>query len=343
VRCQNQLNDSLISSFGIPVEFVNIREQCAWVHKDDPVGATKKAMEIITAGVARAKGLMPATREKRHLERSVLILGAELRGLAAARALASQGYSVALVSAPQTDKAAKKRSEYQDTKSSLLKQLEEQNIHIMPWPQRFELEGVPGDFEAVLKYPSRAEHITAGAIILSLGEMGEETSGINNSIPEGSLLRRMLSRKRWPRGTADIDSDLFREFTIKETAGIFLVSSDRGESPEEQVIKGTVAAARAAAYLAQGSLSPRATAVTIDSKLCRGCGDCAAICSYIEMRIDGNGAACAYVDKALCLGCGACIARCSTGAIAQAVQNDTQITATLEALLGTTYSAAGVR
>jgi len=343
VRCQHHLNDNLISSYGIPVEFVNIREQCAWVHKDDPAGATLKAIEIILAGVARAKGLIPATREERHLESSVLILGAEICGLAAASALASQGYSVALVSGPETEKAAKKRSKYQDIKSSLVKQLEEQATHIMSWPQGLKLEGVPGDFEAVLKYPSQTNHIKAGAVILSLGDMGEEAFTANNAIPAGSLLSRILTQKRWPAGTTGIDSALFREFTLKETAGIFIVSSDKGEPPEEQVVKGMAAAARAAAYLAQGSLSPRATAVTIDGKLCRGCGDCAAICPYIEMRIDSNGTACAHVDQALCLGCGACIARCPTGAIVQAVQSDRQITSTLEALLGTTYSASSAR
>jgi len=213
----------------------------------------------------------------------------------------------------------------------------------MPWPQDLELEGLAGDFEAVLKYREQTNHIRAGAVILDLGEIDEETLPANNAIPKGSLLSRIITRKKCSMGTADTDSALFREFTLKETAGIFTVSSDKAEPPGEQVIKGTATAARAAAYLAQGILSPRATAITIDSRLCRGCGDCAAICPYIEMRIESNGTACAHVDQALCLGCGACIARCPTGAIAQPVQSDKQITSTLEALLGTTYSPSGVR
>jgi len=342
VRCQHHLNDSLISSHGIPVEFVNIREQCAWVHKDDPAGATHKAVEIIVAGVARAKGLVPATQEERPLESSVLVLGAGLSGLAAASALASQGYSVALVSGPEPEKAAKKHSKYLERKSSLVKQLEGQSIHIMSWPQDLELEGLAGDFEAVLKYREQTNHIRAGAVILDLGEIAEEALPAN-TIPKGSLLNRILTRKKCSMGTADTDSALFREFSLKETAGIFTVSSDKAEPPEEQVLKGTATAARAAAYLAQGILSPRSTAITIDSRLCRGCGDCAAICPYIEMRVESNGTACAHVDQALCLGCGACIARCPTGAIAQPVQSDKQITSTLEALLGTTYGPSGAR
>ncbi len=363
VRCQHQLKDSLVS--GIPVEFVNIREQCAWVHKDDPAGATRKAVEIILAGIARAKGLIPAAREERRLEKSVLVLGAGLSGLAAASALVVQGYSVALVSGPKPETDAKKHSQYQDRKAGLVRQLEQQAIRIMPWPQGLELEGGAGDFEAVLKYREQTNHIRAGAVILDPGEIAEETLPANNAIREGSLLSRILTRKKCSRGTTDPDSALFREFTIKETAGIFIVSSDKAELLEEQilkgsalfkefpiketadifegqVLKGTAAAARAAAYLAQGSLSPRATAITIDSKRCRGCGDCAAICPYIEMRVESNGTACAHVDRALCLGCGACLARCPTGAIAQPVQSDKQITSTLEALLGTTYSTSGV-
>jgi NADPH-dependent glutamate synthase beta subunit-like oxidoreductase/formate hydrogenlyase subunit 6/NADH:ubiquinone oxidoreductase subunit I len=342
VRCQHYLNDGLISSCGIPVEFVNIREQCAWVHKDDPTGATRKAIEIITAGVTRAKGTIASTIEERRLESSILILGAGLSGLAAASALLSQGYSVALVSGPGPEKATKKHSKYLDTKSSLEKQLEEQSVHIMSCPQKLGLEGLAGDFEAILKYPTQTNHIKAGAMILDPGEMDAKTLTAGDAIPKDSLLSHILTRDKHPKNTADTDSALFRGFSIKETAGIFLVSSDKAESPEEQVIKGTAAAARAAAYLAQGILSPRATAITIDSKLCRGCGDCAAICPYIEMRVESSGPACAHVDQALCLGCGACIARCPTGAISQPVQSDKQIMSMLEALLGTTYSASSV-
>jgi heterodisulfide reductase subunit A-like polyferredoxin len=212
----------------------------------------------------------------------------------------------------------------------------------MSWPQKLKLEGLAGDFEAVLKYPAQTNHIRVGAVIIESEEIDAKTLAVGDAITKGSLLSHILTRDKHRAGTANTDSALFREFSIKETAGIFLVSSDKAEPPEKQVIKGTAAAARAAAYLAQGISSPRVTAITIDSKLCRGCGDCAAICPYIEMRVEGSGPACAHVDRALCLGCGACIARCPTGAISQPVQSDKQITSMLEALLGTAYSTSGV-
>ncbi len=80
-------------------------------------------------------------------------------------------------------------------------------------------------------------------------------------------------------------------------------------------------------------LRPRITAVNIDRQLCRGCGDCTAVCPYIEMKVSDSGAAYAAVDPILCLGCGACITSCPTGAITQPVQSDLSIISTLEALL----------
>ena len=77
------------------------------------------------------------------METGVLVLGTGLAGLAAANALASQGYSVTLVS--RSEKAAKKqRSKYLDTKANLLKQLEQKSINNMPWPDDIALEGTAG-------------------------------------------------------------------------------------------------------------------------------------------------------------------------------------------------------
>jgi ferredoxin len=185
----------------------------------------------------------------------------------------------------------------------------------------------------VLRYRSKASHIGAGALILDLTEIDGEATPVVGAIPAESRLSRILAPV-CSQAPGDADSAVLRGLTIKETAGIFIIPPNGADPPEKQIIKGAAAAARASAYLHKGTLSPRATAVTIDSKLCRGCGDCAAICPYIEMREGGNSMAYAYVDQALCLGCGACIARCPTGAITQPLQSDRQIASVLEALLG---------
>ncbi len=52
---------------GLPIEFVNLREQCAFVHGDDPKAATLKAGDMVAASVASlamvdAPGLGPSSR-----------------------------------------------------------------------------------------------------------------------------------------------------------------------------------------------------------------------------------------------------------------------------------------
>ncbi len=344
VMCQSHLSNRLTSYYGKNVEFANIREQCARVHGDDPAGATRKAIDIVSSGVARARRPSPAASEGRPVTGSALVLGAGIRGLAAARNLVAQDYSVAVVSGPESDGAREQPPrEYLEERDVFLKQLEAQGISIRPWPQVLELEGSPGSYEAVLKHRSQTSRIGAGAVILDLGELAGEVPREAGAISGESRLGRILARKSGSGAAADALSAVLRGFAIKETDGIFIISPDGGDSPEEQVLKGAAAAARASAYLYQGTLIPRATAVTIDSKLCRGCGDCAAICPYIEMRERSGGVACAYVDQALCLGCGACIAHCPTGAITQPVQSDEQIGSTLEGLLGKVACAVEAR
>jgi NADPH-dependent glutamate synthase beta subunit-like oxidoreductase/coenzyme F420-reducing hydrogenase delta subunit/ferredoxin len=56
-RCKEQLGvwDDLN---GLPLQFVNVREQCAFVHRDDPAAATLKAGDLIAASLA-AQSLLP--------------------------------------------------------------------------------------------------------------------------------------------------------------------------------------------------------------------------------------------------------------------------------------------
>jgi ferredoxin len=59
----------------ILAEFVNIREQCAWVHRDDSVAATSKATALIAAAVAKIRIAASKSFESMPIERSVMILG----------------------------------------------------------------------------------------------------------------------------------------------------------------------------------------------------------------------------------------------------------------------------
>lgn len=77
--------------------FVNIREHCSWVHMKDKDGATEKAKGLIRMGVARARLLTPQDEPRLPVEKSALVIGGGVAGMAAALSVAKQGFPVHLV------------------------------------------------------------------------------------------------------------------------------------------------------------------------------------------------------------------------------------------------------
>ncbi|MBC7115333.1 MAG: hydrogenase iron-sulfur subunit [Archaeoglobi archaeon] len=76
-------------------EFVNIREQCSWVHKGEE--ATRKAIALIRGGVEKAKLLQPVETVKVPVNKDVLVIGGGIAGMQASLELASKGHRVYLV------------------------------------------------------------------------------------------------------------------------------------------------------------------------------------------------------------------------------------------------------
>jgi heterodisulfide reductase subunit A len=79
------------------LEFVSLRDNCAWVHGDDPRGATRLAKEEMRVGVARVRHFQPYQKEKWSHERSALVIGGGLAGMTSALSIADEGYDVFLV------------------------------------------------------------------------------------------------------------------------------------------------------------------------------------------------------------------------------------------------------
>lgn len=79
------------------LEMANIREQCSWVHMDQPAMATEKAKDLIRMAVAKAELLQPLEPESIPVSKEVLVVGGGVAGIAAALDLADAGLHVFLV------------------------------------------------------------------------------------------------------------------------------------------------------------------------------------------------------------------------------------------------------
>lgn len=79
------------------LEMVNIRELCSWVHEDEPIEATEKAIKMIKAAVAKARYNNPLERKKFAVIPAALVIGGGIAGIRAAIDIADAGFNVYLI------------------------------------------------------------------------------------------------------------------------------------------------------------------------------------------------------------------------------------------------------
>jgi len=78
-------------------EMANIRDQCSWVHMNEPEKATEKAKDLVKMAVSKAALLEPVHSSKLEMNHDVLVIGGGISGMNSALNLAEQGYKVNLV------------------------------------------------------------------------------------------------------------------------------------------------------------------------------------------------------------------------------------------------------
>lgn len=101
-RTHQPVFHAILKEAGIPpryLEFVNIREHCSFVHQAPEVRekALRKAIELIKAGVARARLLEDVPTKRVPVKPAALVVGGGIAGLSAAIDLGDSGFQVYLV------------------------------------------------------------------------------------------------------------------------------------------------------------------------------------------------------------------------------------------------------
>lgn len=158
-------------------EFVNIREQCAWVHMKEPEKATEKAMELVAAGVAKARLLEPLPYVEVGVDKRALVIGGGLAGMTAALEIARQGFECYLIE-KEKELGGNLRHLYYtiDGKNpqELLKELVEKVerdplIKVYKGAKIESVEGFVGNYTTTISYDGKTETLKHGVIVVATG------------------------------------------------------------------------------------------------------------------------------------------------------------------------------
>ncbi|MFP4459064.1 MAG: 2Fe-2S iron-sulfur cluster-binding protein [Candidatus Zixiibacteriota bacterium] len=78
-------------------EMTNIRDQCSWVHRDNPEKATSKSKDLLRMAIAKSRILEPLPIITLDVDQSALVIGGGLAGMVSALSIAESGFPVTLI------------------------------------------------------------------------------------------------------------------------------------------------------------------------------------------------------------------------------------------------------
>jgi heterodisulfide reductase subunit A-like polyferredoxin len=162
----------------------NIRDQCSWVHKNNPAAATAKAVDLVSMAVARAQNLKAFPMTEIEVTASGLVLGGGVAGMTAALSIADQGFEVHLVEKEPTlggltrkIRGTLEKDKLQDDLKYLISRvLNHAKIHVHMNSTLIRTSGQVGGFTSVLKTQDEEQTIRHGVVIVATGGRERETN-----------------------------------------------------------------------------------------------------------------------------------------------------------------------
>lgn len=159
-------------------DMANIRDQCSWVHSDDPLLATEKSKRLTRMAVANAAAGEPLEELEFDVDSRLLIVGGGVAGMTAAVEAARQGFGVYLVEREPILGGHLRnlcRNVDGNTFADFIEDLSEQvlqnkRVRVFTNSEVVEQSGFVGSFETDIVMPSGATRsLKHGAILIATG------------------------------------------------------------------------------------------------------------------------------------------------------------------------------
>ncbi|MHB8086168.1 MAG: FAD-dependent oxidoreductase, partial [Dehalococcoidia bacterium] len=296
ILSRKHLNSHVAGQGNPDIEYVNIRELCAWSNSENRELATDKALKMIEAAAISAPS-RNQKYERRPINPAAIFIGGSGAGKIAAMTLEVLGCKV---------------------------------FQIAQLPDSIEIGGHPGDYHVKLSFSDRSELIKAGAIIVDASLKRADLDKLGYTYT-GRLLQRLISAIVPDAAEGEFN---FNKYALAlNRAGLFINAPVAVMDKQDESAEGVALAAGILLYLRSKWIAMRASAAQVNTVLCRSCQNCAKQCPLIEMREGANGLLHSYLERYLCTRCGACASVCPTGAIYLVGQDNSAIGTTIKSYL----------
>lgn len=158
-------------------EMANIRDQCSWVHMQEPEKATEKSKDLVRMALAKSRLLEPLRRQTVGVEKSALVIGGGVSGMTAALTLARQGFDAYLVEKQNELGGHLRYIHYllnggrpQDELAHLRDEIAQNNrIHLFTSAAIEKIEGTIGNFKTTIAANGKTTKVKHGVVIVATG------------------------------------------------------------------------------------------------------------------------------------------------------------------------------
>ena len=185
-------------------EMANIRDQCSWIHMNEPKGATEKAKDLVEMAVAKAALLTPLKRVEIDVIQKALVIGGGIAGMISSLSLARQGFEVYLVEKEKELGGNLKHIFYtiegndvQDYLMSLVKEIKDNKlIHMFTNAKIESTKGFIGNYKTeILLGRGKRKKFEHGVVIVATGAQEYKSNEYLYGKDERVVTQRELEEK----------------------------------------------------------------------------------------------------------------------------------------------------